>query len=154
MLDLILRHCTLPDGRQNIDIGIANGRIVALEPALKAEAAQTVDAAGQLVSSPHRAVGRTQAALDAGSAGRTRAGVLRLGGGARPAGYPLACGRLRPAPVGDRSAAACARKGQTLSGPATGGLPAGRRAARAGRAGQPEARARLGCGRGVRHSAL
>src|SRR6478609_4337772 len=52
MLDLILKHCTLPDGRTNIDIGVADGRIAALEPALKAEAAQTVDAAGQLVTSP------------------------------------------------------------------------------------------------------
>jgi cytosine deaminase len=52
MLDLILRHCALPDGRQDIDIGVANGRIVALEPALKAEAGQTIDAAGQLVSPP------------------------------------------------------------------------------------------------------
>ena len=34
MLDLILKNCTLPDGRQHIDIGVAQGRIVALEPAL------------------------------------------------------------------------------------------------------------------------
>ena len=52
MLDLIIKRCTLPDGRQDIDIGIAQGRIAALEPALKAEAARTIDAAGQLVSSP------------------------------------------------------------------------------------------------------
>ena len=38
MLDLIIKRCTLPDGRQDIDIGIAQGRIAALEPALKAEA--------------------------------------------------------------------------------------------------------------------
>ena len=36
MLDLIVRHCTLPDGRQNIDIGVQAGRIVAVETALKA----------------------------------------------------------------------------------------------------------------------
>ena len=52
MLDLIIKRCTLPDGRQDIDIGIAQGRIAALEPALKAEAARTIDAAGQLVSPP------------------------------------------------------------------------------------------------------
>ena len=52
MLDLIIKNCTLPDGRQNIDIGVAQGRIAALEPALKAEAAQTIDAAGQLVAPP------------------------------------------------------------------------------------------------------
>ena len=50
MLDLIIKRCTLPDGRQDIDIGIAQGRIAALEPALKAEAARTIDAAGQLSS--------------------------------------------------------------------------------------------------------
>ncbi|ANQ86937.1 cytosine deaminase [Azoarcus olearius] len=52
MLDLVLRNCTLSDGRQGLDIGIAGGRIVAVEPALSANAAQTLDAAGQLVSPP------------------------------------------------------------------------------------------------------
>ena len=52
MLDLIFRHCTLADGRQDIDIGIAAGRIVALQPALAAEAGQTIDAMGQLVCAP------------------------------------------------------------------------------------------------------
>ena len=52
MLDLIVRHCTLPDGRQNIDIGVQAGRIVAVEAALKAQAAEEVDAEGMLVSSP------------------------------------------------------------------------------------------------------
>ena len=32
MLDLILRHCTLPDGRTDIDLGIEAGRIVAVQP--------------------------------------------------------------------------------------------------------------------------
>ena len=114
MLDLIIKRCTLPDGRQDIDIGIAQGRIAALEPALR------LDAAGQLVSSPfvdaHFHMDSTLsfglprvnqsgtllegialwgelAAADAGSAGRARAGLLRLGRGARPAGDPFACGR-------------------------------------------------------------
>lgn len=52
MLDLILRQCTLPDGRANIDIGIADGHIVAVQPALPAVAAKEIDAAGQLVSPP------------------------------------------------------------------------------------------------------
>ncbi len=52
MLDLIVRHCSLPDGRTGIDIGIADGRIVAVEPALPAQAAEQIDAAGQLVSPP------------------------------------------------------------------------------------------------------
>ncbi|WP_338413673.1 amidohydrolase family protein [uncultured Sphaerotilus sp.] len=52
MLDLILRHCTLPDGRRDHDIGVRDGRIVAVEPALVATAAEEVDAAGQLVTPP------------------------------------------------------------------------------------------------------
>ena len=52
MLELILRHCTLPDGRHDIDIGVDNGRIVAVEPALAAQAATEIDAAGQLVTPP------------------------------------------------------------------------------------------------------
>jgi cytosine deaminase len=52
MLDLILRNCALTDGRTNIDIGIQHGRIVALQPALAAQANEKIDAAGQLVSAP------------------------------------------------------------------------------------------------------
>lgn len=52
MLDLILRNCSLADGRTGIDIGIRDGRIAALEPALAAQAAETIDAAGYLVSAP------------------------------------------------------------------------------------------------------
>ncbi|OZI26225.1 cytosine deaminase [Bordetella genomosp. 9] len=52
MLDAILKDCTLPDGRTGIDIGIADGRIAAVQPRLQAEAARVVDAAGQLVSPP------------------------------------------------------------------------------------------------------
>ncbi len=52
MLDLIIHNATLPDGRQNIDIGVAGGKITAVEPQLKANAAATVDAAGQLLTTP------------------------------------------------------------------------------------------------------
>lgn len=52
MLDTIIRHTSLPDGQQNIDIGIAGGKIVALEPNLAAQAAQEIDVAGDLVSPP------------------------------------------------------------------------------------------------------
>ncbi|QNN56956.1 amidohydrolase family protein [Diaphorobacter ruginosibacter] len=52
MLDLIVRHCTLPDGRQNIDIGVQAGRIVAVEAALKAQGAEEIDTGGLLVSPP------------------------------------------------------------------------------------------------------
>ncbi|MFT5535182.1 MAG: cytosine deaminase [Burkholderiaceae bacterium] len=52
MLDLILRNCALADGRTNIDIGIEDGRIVAVMPHLAAHAAETIDANGQLVTAP------------------------------------------------------------------------------------------------------
>ncbi|MGI4848220.1 MAG: amidohydrolase family protein [Janthinobacterium lividum] len=52
MLDLIIRHCTLTDGRTGIDVGVLDGHIVAVEPALAATAARTIDAAGQLLSTP------------------------------------------------------------------------------------------------------
>ena len=52
MLDLILRNCTLADGRTGIDIGIEHDRIVAVQPHLAADAGDTIDTAGQLVSAP------------------------------------------------------------------------------------------------------
>ncbi|GAB0115973.1 amidohydrolase family protein [Acidisoma sp. 7E03] len=51
-LDLIIRGATLPDGRTGQDIGIAAGRIVAVEPALAAEAREEIDAGGHLLSPP------------------------------------------------------------------------------------------------------
>jgi cytosine deaminase len=52
MLDLIIRNATLPDGRTSLDIGIAHGKITALEPALEAEAGEEIDAQGYLVTPP------------------------------------------------------------------------------------------------------
>ncbi len=52
MLDLIIRNAMLPDGRGPLDIGIENGRIAAMAPQLAAEAGQTLEAGGQLVSTP------------------------------------------------------------------------------------------------------
>jgi len=52
MLDLKITAANLPDGRQNIDIGIQGGKIVAVEPNLAAEAAQTIDAKNRLVTPP------------------------------------------------------------------------------------------------------
>src|SRR6476620_7161780 len=51
-MDLILRHANLPDGRRDIDIGIADGRIAAVAPQLAARAAEEMDVTGQLVSPP------------------------------------------------------------------------------------------------------
>lgn len=52
MLDLLIRHCTLPDGRTDQDVGIQNGRIIAVQPALASQAATEVDAQGQLLTPP------------------------------------------------------------------------------------------------------
>jgi len=51
-MDLILRHAHLPDGRHDIDIGIAGDRIVAVAPALMASAAREIDVRGRLVTPP------------------------------------------------------------------------------------------------------
>lgn len=52
MLDLIVKAANLPDGRTAQDIGIKDGRIVAIEPGLQAPARATIDATGRLVSPP------------------------------------------------------------------------------------------------------
>jgi cytosine/creatinine deaminase len=49
--DIIVKGGILPDG-QSVDIGIKGDRIAAIEPAIKAEAGQVVDATGNLVSPP------------------------------------------------------------------------------------------------------
>src|SRR5437764_2888321 len=50
--DLIVRNATLPDGRSGLDIAIRDGKIAAVERAIAAEAARTIDAQGCLVSPP------------------------------------------------------------------------------------------------------
>ncbi|RYH10990.1 amidohydrolase family protein [Tropicimonas sp. IMCC6043] len=52
MLDLLIKHATLPDGTTGTDIACANGTITAIEPGITAEAARTIDATGRLVSPP------------------------------------------------------------------------------------------------------
>ena len=49
--DLIIRDAALPDGRR-ANVGIADGRILAIEPMLEATAARTIDARGYLLSPP------------------------------------------------------------------------------------------------------
>ena len=51
-MDLILRHANLPDGRQDIDIAVADGRIRAVAPNIPASAAREIDVRGRLVSPP------------------------------------------------------------------------------------------------------
>src|SRR4051794_30828813 len=52
MLDLLIKNATLPDGRTAMGIAIQNGRIVEVREQLSANAQETIDAAGQLVSPP------------------------------------------------------------------------------------------------------
>lgn len=52
MADLVVRNAVLPDGRTGIDVLVDGGRIVAVGPVLAADANETVDAAGQLLSPP------------------------------------------------------------------------------------------------------
>jgi cytosine deaminase len=51
-MDLILRNANLADGRRGIDIGLRDGRIAAVEPALAATAREEIDARGRLVTAP------------------------------------------------------------------------------------------------------
>ena len=50
--DLIIRNASLPDGRKGHDVAVAAGRIAAIEPRLAAEAGETIDARGYLLSPP------------------------------------------------------------------------------------------------------
>ncbi|MEF9942648.1 MAG: cytosine deaminase, partial [Burkholderiaceae bacterium] len=52
MLDLIVRHASLPDGQRNQDIAVRDGRIVDVAPAIAAAAGQEIDAAGRLITAP------------------------------------------------------------------------------------------------------
>ena len=52
MPDLLIKNATLPDGRTGQDIACVNGRIAAVEPGITAEAGETIDARGFLVSPP------------------------------------------------------------------------------------------------------
>ncbi|ETX00821.1 MAG: hypothetical protein ETSY1_09700, partial [Candidatus Entotheonella factor] len=52
MLDLIIRNVVLPDERPGQDIGIKDGRIVDIRPALDIEAVEEIDGGGYLLSPP------------------------------------------------------------------------------------------------------
>lgn len=52
MFDFLIKNAQLPDGRTGIDIGVTEGMIAAVGPALPGQAGQTYDACGQLVSTP------------------------------------------------------------------------------------------------------
>ncbi|MDW9462068.1 amidohydrolase family protein [Sinorhizobium meliloti] len=52
MFDLIIRNANLPDGRQGFEIGLAGGKIAAIEKSITATPGEEIDAAGRLVSPP------------------------------------------------------------------------------------------------------
>ena len=52
MLDLLVTHATLPDGRTDMSIAVQDGRIVETSPGLHAAAHETLDAGGLLVAPP------------------------------------------------------------------------------------------------------
>jgi cytosine deaminase len=79
-LDLVLRHGALPDGRQNIDIGILESRIVAVEPALAAKGRSERDCTGKLISPPFvDAHFHLDSTLTAGLPRRNESGTLLEG---------------------------------------------------------------------------
>ena len=52
MLDLLITHATLPDGRTDISVAVQDGRITEVSAGLSAPAHDTVDAQGQLLTPP------------------------------------------------------------------------------------------------------
>lgn len=52
LFDLLVRHANLPDGRTDIDIACAGGKIVGVEPNIGGEASRVIDATGRLASPP------------------------------------------------------------------------------------------------------
>jgi cytosine deaminase len=52
MLDLLIRNCTLPDGRTGMSVAAQGGKIVEVAPGLVAPAQQVVDAGGHLLAPP------------------------------------------------------------------------------------------------------
>ncbi|TXL81689.1 amidohydrolase family protein [Vineibacter terrae] len=80
MLDLIMRDARLADGRRGVDIGVRGGRIAAVEPSLKAEAGQVIDAQGRLVTAPFvDSHFHMDATLSVGLPRRNRSGTLLEG---------------------------------------------------------------------------
>ncbi len=52
MFDLLIQHANLPDGRRDIDIAIRGTTIAEIAPNITAQAKDTIDATGRLVSPP------------------------------------------------------------------------------------------------------
>jgi len=52
MIDLLITNATLPNGTTNATVAVQDGKIVDVAPGLKADAHETLDAQGQLLSPP------------------------------------------------------------------------------------------------------
>jgi cytosine/creatinine deaminase len=52
MLDLLITHATLPDGRTDMGVAVQDGRILEVSAGLHAPAHETLDAGGQLLTPP------------------------------------------------------------------------------------------------------
>jgi cytosine deaminase len=52
MLDLLITNASLPDGRTGMSVAVQSGRISEVTPGLAAPAAETIDAAGYLLTPP------------------------------------------------------------------------------------------------------
>ena len=52
MLDLLITHATLPDGRTDMSVAVQGGRITEVTAGLQAPAHETLDAEGQLLTPP------------------------------------------------------------------------------------------------------
>ncbi|MBA4266650.1 MAG: cytosine deaminase [Comamonadaceae bacterium] len=52
MLDLLITHAALPDGRTDMSVAVQDGRIAAVAEGLQVPAHETVDAEGQLLTPP------------------------------------------------------------------------------------------------------
>ena len=80
MLDLVVRNATLADGRRGVDVGLQAGCIAAVEPRLQAEAGETIDAGGLLLTPPFvDAHFHMDATLSVGLPRRNKSGTLLEG---------------------------------------------------------------------------
>ncbi len=52
MVDLLIKNATLTDGQTGMDIACTDGKITAVEAGITADAAEVIDAEGQLISPP------------------------------------------------------------------------------------------------------
>ena len=181
---MLIRNVTLPDGRSGLDVLVQAGRIAAIAPEPARARGRAGDRRRRASCSARPSSTRTSTwtrrsatACRASTPSGTLLEGIALWGELKPLltqealveralqycdwavakgllAIRIACRRVRRPAARGRGAAARARAGAALPRPAARRLSAGRRAALAHRAGQPEARARPGRRRGRRHPAL